>query len=48
MRLIIKKEHLIQIFKIRNNKTGIKLMYDVNNVYMIGIPLKIKYEENCR
>ena len=45
MRLIIKKEHFdTDNIKFKNNKTGIKLMYDVNNVYMIGIPLKIKYE----
>ena len=46
MRLIIKKEHFdTDNIKFKNNKTGIKLMYDVNNVYMIGIPLKIKYEK---
>lgn len=46
MRLIIKKENFdTDNIKFKNNKTGIKLMYDVNNVYMIGIPLKIKYEK---
>lgn len=46
MKLIIKKEHFdTDNIKFKNNKTGIKLMYGVNNVYTIGIPLKIKYEK---
>jgi len=46
MRLIIKKDTLdTNNIKFKSNNNGIKLMYDVFNVYMIGIPLKIKYEK---
>ena len=46
MRLIIKKDTFdADRIYFKNNKTGIKLMYNISDVYMIGIPLKIKYEK---
>ena len=49
MRLIIKKENFdTDNIKFKNNKTGIKLMYDVNNVYMIGIPLALKFSDKVK
>jgi len=46
MRLIIKKDTFdADRIYFKNNKTGIKLMYNISDVYMVGIPLKIKYEK---
>ena len=46
MRLIIKKDTFdTDRIHFKNNKIGVKLMYNITDVYMIGIPLKINYEK---
>jgi hypothetical protein len=46
MKLIIKKDTFdTDRIHFKNNKTGVKLMYNITDVYMIGIPLKINYEK---
>ena len=45
MKLIIKKDTFdIDRIQFKNNKSGTKLMYNITDVYMIGIPLKINYK----
>lgn len=45
MRLIINKDTFsVDRIIFRNSKRAIKLSYDLNNIYMIGITFKIYYE----
>lgn len=46
MKLII-KDDMFDLNKIifKNNKNGLKLTYKINDLFMIGIPLKVKYNK---
>ena len=44
MKLILRNGHFdVNRIKFRKNKSSIKLLYDINDIYMIGITLKVKY-----
>ena len=44
MKLILRNDHFdVNRIKFRKNKSSIKLLYDINDIYMIGITLKVKY-----
>lgn len=46
MRVIIKKDTFdTKNIRFKNNKKGIKLLYNIIDIYMVGIPLKIEYEK---
>lgn len=46
MKLIIKDNNFTtRKINFRNIKSGIKLMYSINNIFMIGIPLKVEYNK---
>tara|TARA_B100000214_G_C23964146_1_gene626867 strand:- start:792 stop:1181 length:390 start_codon:yes stop_codon:yes gene_type:complete len=41
--LIIKDNFEIKRIHFRKSRSSIKLMYDINNIFMIGITLKLRY-----
>ena len=41
--LIIKDNFEIERLHFRKSRTSMKLMYDINNIFMIGITMKISY-----
>ena len=46
MKLIIKNDRIdANRIHFKHNKNGIKLLYEIKNIYLIGIPLKIQYDK---